>query len=83
MSRSGPSQEQIDVCTQSNITGTQNMLLAARDVPGLGTQLTVPWCRNASAKFALPVDLLAPGADWQEQPMRGKSGPVALAALEP
>ena len=31
MSRSGPSQEQINVCTQSNITGTQNMLLAARD----------------------------------------------------
>jgi UDP-glucose 4-epimerase len=31
MSRSGPSQEQIDVCTQSNIAGTQNMLLAARD----------------------------------------------------
>lgn len=31
MSRSGPSQQQIDVCTQSNITGTQNMLLAARD----------------------------------------------------
>jgi UDP-glucose 4-epimerase len=31
MSRSGPSQNQIDVCTQSNITGTQNMLLAARD----------------------------------------------------
>jgi UDP-glucose 4-epimerase len=31
MSRSGPSQEQIDVCTQSNITGTQNMLLAARE----------------------------------------------------
>jgi UDP-glucose 4-epimerase len=31
MSRSGPSQEQIDTCTQSNITGTQNMLLAARD----------------------------------------------------
>jgi nucleoside-diphosphate-sugar epimerase len=31
MSRSGPSQEQIDVCTQSNINGTQNMLLAARD----------------------------------------------------
>jgi nucleoside-diphosphate-sugar epimerase len=31
MSRSGPSQEHIDVCTQSNITGTQNMLLAARD----------------------------------------------------
>lgn len=31
MSRSGPSQEQIDVCTQSNVTGTQNMLLAARD----------------------------------------------------
>src|SRR6478609_5174318 len=30
MSRSGPSQEQIDICTQSNITGTQNMLLAAR-----------------------------------------------------
>jgi UDP-glucose 4-epimerase len=30
MSRSGPSQEQIDVCTGSNITGTQNMLLAAR-----------------------------------------------------
>src|SRR6185312_1361374 len=31
MSRSGPSQAQIDICTQSNITGTQNMLLAARD----------------------------------------------------
>ena len=31
MSRSGPSQEQIDVCTGSNIVGTQNMLLAARD----------------------------------------------------
>jgi UDP-glucose 4-epimerase len=31
MSRSGPSQEQIEVCTASNITGTQNMLLAARD----------------------------------------------------
>ena len=31
MSRSGPSQDQIDLCTQSNISGTQNMLLAARD----------------------------------------------------
>ena len=31
MSRSGPSQEQIDVCTASNVIGTQNMLLAARD----------------------------------------------------
>jgi nucleoside-diphosphate-sugar epimerase len=31
MSRVGPSQEQMDVCTQSNITGTQNMLLASRD----------------------------------------------------
>ena len=31
MSRSGPSQEQIEVCTGANITGTQNMLLAARD----------------------------------------------------
>src|SRR6185295_14295709 len=31
MSRSGPSQDQIDICTGSNITGTQNMLLAARD----------------------------------------------------
>ncbi|MEO8894574.1 MAG: NAD-dependent epimerase/dehydratase family protein [Rhizomicrobium sp.] len=31
MSRSGPSQDLIDVCTQSNIIGTQNMLLAARD----------------------------------------------------
>ena len=30
MSRSGPSQEAIEVCTASNITGTQNMLLAAR-----------------------------------------------------
>jgi len=30
MSRSGPSQEQIEVCTEANITGTQNMLLAAR-----------------------------------------------------
>ncbi|HEY4076046.1 MAG TPA: NAD-dependent epimerase/dehydratase family protein [Rhizomicrobium sp.] len=31
MSRSAPSQEVIDVCTTSNIVGTQNMLLAARD----------------------------------------------------
>jgi UDP-glucose 4-epimerase len=31
MSRSGPSQEQIELCTASNIVGTQNMLLAARD----------------------------------------------------
>ena len=31
MSRSGPSQDLIELCTQSNITGTQNMLLAARD----------------------------------------------------
>jgi UDP-glucose 4-epimerase len=31
MSRSGPSQEAIDICTGSNIVGTQNMLLAARD----------------------------------------------------
>jgi nucleoside-diphosphate-sugar epimerase len=31
MSRSGPSQNFIDVCTQSNIVGTQNMLLVARD----------------------------------------------------
>jgi UDP-glucose 4-epimerase len=31
MSRSGPSQEAIDICTSSNIVGTQNMLLAARD----------------------------------------------------
>lgn len=31
MSRSGPSQGQIELCTQSNILGTQNMLLAARD----------------------------------------------------
>ena len=31
MSRSGPSQEHLDLCTQSNIAGTQNMLLAARD----------------------------------------------------
>jgi UDP-glucose 4-epimerase len=31
MSRSGPSQAQIEVCTGANITGTQNMLLAARD----------------------------------------------------
>jgi UDP-glucose 4-epimerase len=30
MSRSGPSQDHIDLCTQANITGTQNMLLAAR-----------------------------------------------------
>ncbi len=35
MSRSGPSQDQIDLCTQSNITGTQNMLLAARNA-GVG-----------------------------------------------
>ena len=31
MSRSGPSQAQIELCTASNIVGTQNMLLAARD----------------------------------------------------
>jgi len=31
MSRSGPSQEAIETCTGSNITGTQNILLAARD----------------------------------------------------
>lgn len=31
MSRSGPSQEQIEFCTATNIVGTQNMLLAARD----------------------------------------------------
>jgi nucleoside-diphosphate-sugar epimerase len=31
MSRSGPSQEAIEICTGSNITGTQNILLAARD----------------------------------------------------
>lgn len=31
MSRSGPSQALIELCTASNITGTQNMLLAARD----------------------------------------------------
>jgi nucleoside-diphosphate-sugar epimerase len=31
MSRSGPSQDQIELCTASNIAGTQNMLLAARD----------------------------------------------------
>ena len=31
MSRSGPSQDHLDLCTQANIAGTQNMLLAARD----------------------------------------------------
>jgi UDP-glucose 4-epimerase len=31
MSRSGPSQDHIDFCTQANIVGTQNILLAARD----------------------------------------------------
>src|SRR3984957_9111204 len=31
MSRSGPSQKAIEICTSSNIVGTQNMLLAARD----------------------------------------------------
>ncbi len=31
MSRSGPSQEHVELCTRSNVTGTQNMLLAARD----------------------------------------------------
>jgi nucleoside-diphosphate-sugar epimerase len=31
MSRSGPSQDAIELCTASNIVGTQNMLLAARD----------------------------------------------------
>ncbi len=30
MSRSGPSQDHLDFCTQTNIAGTQNMLLAAR-----------------------------------------------------
>ena len=32
MSRVGPSMEAVDVCTQQNVVGTQNMLLAARDV---------------------------------------------------
>lgn len=31
MSRAGPSLEHVDVCTEANIVGTQNMLLAARD----------------------------------------------------
>src|SRR5215469_10480081 len=31
MSRSGPSQQIVEICTGSNIIGTQNMLLAARD----------------------------------------------------
>ena len=31
MSRVGPSMAAVDVCTEQNITGTQNMLLAARD----------------------------------------------------
>ncbi|MDB5734886.1 MAG: hypothetical protein JWN16_1523 [Alphaproteobacteria bacterium] len=31
MSRAGPSNDLIELCTQSNIVGTQNMLLAARD----------------------------------------------------
>jgi UDP-glucose 4-epimerase len=31
MSRSGPSQELVALCTESNIAGTQNMLLAARE----------------------------------------------------
>ena len=31
MSRAGPSNDLIELCTESNITGTQNMLLAARD----------------------------------------------------
>ncbi len=31
MSRAGPSLEAIDVCTQQNIVGTQNILMAARD----------------------------------------------------
>lgn len=31
MSRAGPSLEAIDVCTQQNILGTQNILIAARD----------------------------------------------------
>lgn len=31
MSRSGPSQDHVDLCTGSNVVGTQNMLLAARD----------------------------------------------------
>ncbi len=30
MSRSGPSQDHLDLCTQANIAGTQNMLLAAK-----------------------------------------------------
>ena len=31
MSRSGPSLDNIDACTQANIVGTQNVLIAARD----------------------------------------------------
>jgi len=31
MSRAGPSVDAIDICTQQNVTGTQNVLIAARD----------------------------------------------------
>lgn len=31
MSRAGPSFDNVDLCTQSNVVGTQNILLAARD----------------------------------------------------
>lgn len=31
MSRAGPSLEAVEICTQQNVVGTQNMLLAARD----------------------------------------------------
>jgi nucleoside-diphosphate-sugar epimerase len=31
MSRSGPSMDAIDTCTQQNVVGTQNVLIAARD----------------------------------------------------
>ena len=31
MSRAGPSLEAIEICTQQNIVGTQNVLIAARD----------------------------------------------------
>jgi len=59
MSRSGPSQEHWDLCTQSNIAGTQNMLLAAR---GAGLKRFI-YSASATRYGSLPpphVETMAP-----------------------
>lgn len=50
MSRAGPSNDLIELCTESNITGTQNMLLAAR---GAGVKRFL-YAGSATAYGSLP-----------------------------